>query len=399
MRMHGGKKMQDRLWQGGAWERSQPGAVPPPVTLPRKRKRGVRLSGVLLLIAVFLSGVLAVTGLMMIRVALNTATDQTQEQPIAAPTMTRAPIGGETRLTLEAKAEKVLPLQEIYQRTLPSVVYIVVRTDGGAAAGSGVIMSEDGYILTNYHVLSGASEARVILSDNRTLEAKLVGSHETCDLAVLKVEADGLTPARFATSADVRVGDAVVAIGNPLGQRLRGTMTEGIVSAVDRSVTTDGFSIFMLQTTAALNPGNSGGALVNDRGQVIGITTMKMMSTRQSIEGLGFAIPTRLAKGLVNQIIAEGEAKLPALGITLTTESGKGLRVLSLHEDSDAKAKGLRPGDILTHADGVPLTEIGALDGVKQELGVGDEIELTVRRGEEVFHVTVTLIDETLLNQ
>lgn len=393
-RLRGRKNMQDQLWTGGAWEQSQPDAVPAPAVVSRKRKRGRWPLAMAAIAAIFFFGALLFSGVLMIRVALNAAAGEEQEGPTSAPTMPRAPVGGTARLALEEKAEQILPLQEIYQRTIPSVVYIVTRTDGGVSAGSGVIMSEDGYVLTNYHVLEGASEARVILSDNRAMKAALVGGHETCDLAVLKVEAGDLIPARFATSADVQVGDGVVAIGNPLGQRLRGTMTEGIVSAVDRSVTTDGVSVFMLQTSAALNPGNSGGVLVNDRGQVIGITTMKMVSRQQNIEGLGFAIPTRLAKGLVNQIIATGEAKLPALGVTLAPENGEGLRVVSVHEISDAKAKGLRPGDILTHANGIPLPEIGVLAGIKQELGVGDDIELTVRRKDQTFSLSVTLIDE-----
>ena len=223
----------------------------------------------------------------------------------------RAPTGDGTVLSLEAKPEgEGMRLQDIYRKVIPSIVSIQATvakgTLQGVSQGTGILMSGDGYLITNAHVIDGAFRVDVSLEDGRGFQAKLVGSDSTTDLAVLKIEAEGLTPAAFGDSEDMVVGDAVVAIGNPMGEELRGTMTDGILSAINRDMEVDGNPMTLLQTTAALNTGNSGGALVNDQGQVIGITNMKLVSTdadSNTLEGLGFAIPTATVKPVVDSLI------------------------------------------------------------------------------------------------
>ena len=183
--------------------------------------------------------------------------------------------------------------------------------------GTGVVMSEDGYIITNSHVIEGCGAVDVVLQDERVFQALLVGQDAQSDLAVLKIACAGLTPAQFGDSTLLEVGDAVAAIGNPLGEELRGTMTDGIISAINRDVNVDGYTMVLLQTTAALNSGNSGGALINDRGQVVGITNLKMRAYDNTVEGLGFAIPTTTVKTVVDALIAHGRVEgRPTIGIT-----------------------------------------------------------------------------------
>ena len=402
--------LQEPLWQGGAWEQPQQTVEPlilPPVKKNKKRRgRKVRIIFVLFLVAI---AALTGTGFLLSRIGLSDLLpgvsrpwqEERAEKAAAQqePTIASAGVGGTTRLELQSKGETVLTAQEIYAHAGSSVVYIeILHTSGAAKAGSGVIMSADGYILTNAHLLVGAAAARVVFSDNRVMEAGLVGYQTDYDLAVLKVEGQDLPAAQFGSSADLQVGDTVVAIGNPLGSNLRGTMTQGIVSAINRSVDLDGITMPLIQTTAALNLGNSGGALINDRGQVVGITTMKMMSRYATIEGLGFAIPTRLVKAVADRIIATGTAQTPALGITVifNLERYGGLRVMEVKENSDAWEKGLRAGDVIVAVNGVPMTDDSVLVLAKETLGVGDSLDLRVNRDGQSLDMTVTLMDAAL---
>lgn len=407
-----------RLWQGGAWEHPQsvpavPSALPgararSAGTKKRRRRRGLGTFVVFLALIVGLTALTAAVSHFGIPDQILSLLPRLPEAerdygftypnltqtPAQATTIPRAAAGGSARLILSQEEGEKLSLQDIYEKSLPSIVYIQAQQVGSVNSGTGVILSADGYILTNEHVISGAHSAYVVLQNNTRLQAKLVGVHADHDLAVLKVEAGGLTPAEFGNSADMRVGDSVVAIGNPLGSTLRNTMTEGIISAINRPVDVDGTSMSLIQTTAALNPGNSGGALINDRGQVIGITTLKMMSESETLEGLGFAIPTRFAKGIVDQIIATGVARTPALGITCRMSGeGGGLLVLTVDQRSDAWTKGLQPGDIIVAAEGVAIRDIDTLSGIKETMGVDDVITLTVRRGSEEFDLEIILVD------
>ena len=386
----------EQLWQGGPWE--QPRQPVEPLVLPKIRARKNHKSKIVFWI--FLLVIVALAA-----VAAWCSFDWREPLPGRGQAQTCVPrtgVGGNARLELEDRAEQVLTAREVYDACIAGVVYIQARDDSGfISSGSGVVMSADGYIITNAHVIAGASCVRVVLQDNRALEAGLVGAHEDYDLAVLKVEADGLSAARFCSSAHLRVGDEVMAIGNPLGSTLRGTMTQGIVSAINRSVDLDGITMSLVQTTAALNPGNSGGALINDRGQVVGITTMKMMSRYETIEGLGFAIPSRLVKGVVNQLIATGQAKTPALGITVIFDLAEygGLKVLKVEENSDAWAKGLRPSDVIVAVNGVPMTDDSVLVSMKEELGVDESLVLTVDRDGARLDFEITLMDAALFEE
>ena len=406
------KEKTDDLWQGGPWERPQERPEGMCVRLDRtraqkekqrvcRRHRSKAVFTVFLLLIMVCSGIMAV-------LAWQQADDwrafmpsgPIQAGPVGQQTaqMPRAPLDDTVEMTLQPKGEQVLTAQELYQTCSPSVVYIQARTAEGANVGSGIIMTEDGYILTNAHILEGASAAQVVFHNDTMLDARLVGTADRQDLAVLKVEGKDLPAAQFSDSVQLQVGDDVVAIGNPLGSTLRGTMTQGIVSAINRSVDVDGVTMSLIQTTAALNPGNSGGALINDRGQVVGITTMKMMSSYETIEGLGFAIPSRVAKGVADQLIATGEAKSPAIGILVVfqQEPCTGLRVDGVNKKSDAWQKGLRTGDIIVAANAVEITSRATLTVVMEPMGVGDSLILTVQRGDERFDMEVLLMDAQL---
>ena len=194
----------------------------------------------------------------------------------------------------------------------------MVQLDDSVSVGTGVIFRADGYILTNYHVLAGGRDCTVAMDTGRTYEARYVAGDERNDLAVLKVELTGLPAATFGDSDQLVVGDKVYAIGNPLGVELRGTLTDGIVSAINRDVQVDGRTMTLVQTNAALNSGNSGGPLINACGQVVGINTIKMSSDYSNVEGLGFAIPSASIRRLVNDLLTYGEVRPePSFGVTV----------------------------------------------------------------------------------
>ncbi len=203
---------------------------------------------------------------------------------------------------------ETLSYGEIYAKCAPSIVYIKAAVEGktGYNWGTGIVASSDGYILTNTHVIEGCSYAEVGVYGGKSYDALLVGYDADTDVAVLKIDAKGLTPASFAPSSGVSVGDTAIAIGNPLGEEYCLTMTDGIVSALDRSVNYQGKTMRLLQTSAAINEGNSGGPLINDKGQVIGITNMKIISAASGVEGIGFAIPTDTVVQVVNAIMEDG---------------------------------------------------------------------------------------------
>lgn len=299
-----------------------------------------------------------------------------------------APLDSSVTLELASSEGASLTPQEIYARVSPAVVGIRAMVDEGMYLGTGVVMTADGYIITNAHVIAGTQKASVIFSDNSKADARLVGYDGETDLAVLKVEREGLTAAEFGDSSQLRVGDPAYAIGNPLGEELRGTMTSGIISAIDRTVDMDGQSMTLLQTNAALNSGNSGGALINAAGQVVGITNMKMMSDWETIEGLGFAVPTSLAKIVVDQIVSLGYyTGRPALGITVVNhydENGDpdGAEVRGVKKQSGASGK-LFAGDVIVSAQDLPVTCTDDLLRIKDWLIVGEQLRLQVWTGEQ----------------
>ena len=293
------------------------------------RRRGGRTAVVCFLIAIaLLVGVAVLLRLLpAAELELPAGQDGDIRQPFAPAaseqptTVERAPLGDGTTLELFPLPEgEPLRFQEIYQANLSCIVSVRGTKGSSMSLGTGVIMSENGYIITNSHVIEGCSAVDVVLWDERVYPALLVGRDEQTDLAVLKVECTGLSPADFGDSGLLRVGDVALAIGNPLGEDLRGTMTDGIISALNRDVNVDGRTMSLIQTTAALNSGNSGGALINEYGQVIGITNLKMQSYYDTVEGLGFAIPTATVKAVVDTLIETGVVTgRPTIGITAYT--------------------------------------------------------------------------------
>lgn len=301
----------------------------------------------------------------------------------------------------DSKEDTELELQELYEKCIPSIVGVAAGLNSGYSWGTGVVMTADGYILTNTHVLEKASDVQVSLTDGRIFPAKLVGCDPVSDIAVLKVEATDLTPAEFADSGNVRVGDSVAAIGNPLSGKFGGTMTDGIISGVSRNVSYGGRTQTLLQTNAALNEGNSGGALFNRYGQVIGITNMKMMTTADAtVEGIGFAIPTATVQTVVKDLLEDGEMR-PCLGVYVyakekSDDAGPaGLEVNSVSRNSDAAAQGVKTGDIITEINGQPIKNFDAVTELLMELHAGDTVTLKIWRNGTFLEKTVKLIPQS----
>ena len=311
----------------------------------------------------------------------------------------------EFELTLEAPGAEELSLQALYADWADSIVGVTAYQKGqvGYFWGTGVILSEDGLILTNTHIINDTDRAVVTLSDNREYSAKLVGGDALSDLAVLKIDAEGLRPAVFGRSEQLVVGQSVAAIGNPLGEELRSTLTNGIISAIDRDVSYEGRTMTLLQTNAALNEGNSGGALFNMYGQVIGITNMKMMSSLSSIEGIGFAIPSSTVQRVVHALVRDGEVRgRPAIGITVggipeeameRYNLPEGLYISDVSRNSDADKQGVRIGDVLTAVDGIPVKTTAEVNDIKNTHAVGDTMTLTLWRDGEELVIVITLGD------
>ncbi|MBO5892508.1 MAG: trypsin-like peptidase domain-containing protein [Oscillospiraceae bacterium] len=300
-----------------------------------------------------------------------------------------------------------LSLQDIYSKAIDSVVSISCTLKNGSASGTGVVLTETGYIVTNSHVVEEASSISVLLTDGRTLNAQVIGADTISDLAVLWIDAENLTPAQFGDSSTLRVGDLAVAIGDPLGIELRGTMTDGIISAINRNVTSGGRTMTLIQTNAALNSGNSGGPLLNSYGQVIGINTMKIGAFTDSagVEGLGFAIPSTTVKEIVDQLIAQGYVSgRPALGFTCRETSAteqrfyrlpSGLLVTEVSEGSDAARKGMVAGDILVQLAGSNTPDQSTLETVLYSLQPGDTVEAVIYRSGNYYRIHLVLEEAT----
>ena len=305
------------------------------------------------------------------------------------------------KLEILADHGQELTAQEVYAKVNPATVLVVAQTGESASIGTGVIMTEDGYVITNAHVISGGESCWVMLAGGWDYDAELVGFDADQDIAVLKlVDAEGLPTVEFGDSELAEVGDQVYAIGNPLGVKLRGTMTEGIISAINRNVELEGRTLNVLQTTAALNNGNSGGPLINRYGQVIGINTLKMSGTgapdEATVEGLGFALPISSAYFVINDIIASGEYHgTPALGIMVSameTDSGDSLvMAISVSEGSSAEEAGVLPGDIILAVDGRSVQTTAELMAIRRGHAVGDTMTLTLLRDGNSFDVDVVL--------
>ena len=297
-----------------------------------------------------------------------------------------------------------LSVAEINTKVSPSVVLISGKSMQGEGQGTGVIITEDGYIVTNAHVVSGFSELTVTLNDENNTEyaATVVGTDETTDIAVIRVNASGLTPAELGTSSSLQVGQSVVVIGNPLGKEFSGSVTTGVISALDRQVEFEDGSVYnYIQTDAAINSGNSGGPLVNMHGQVIGINAAKIDTS--VAEGMGFAIPIDEVVPVANDLMKYGYVTdRPYLGIggeglneqySSFYNLPQGVHILSIEEGGPASGTELQVDDIITHINGVEINSVGQLNSVKNKCKPGDTVELTVYRYStgETFTVKVEL--------
>ena len=319
-------------------------------------------------------------------------------------TIKRLPNTDKVKLRYSETHGKELSIQEIYQKVNPSTVTVLTgMSDGSAMVGTGVIFTEDGYILTNAHVIAGGSECYVVLDTGENHRARLLGLDEEKDLAVIKIDAAGLPAAEFGDSDALTVGDPVYAIGNPLGVELRGTLTDGIVSAINRDVYVDGVTMTLIQTNAALNNGNSGGPLINVYGQVVGINTMKMgSSSTTSVEGLGFAIPIASTAYMINDLIAYGEIHgevmigVSVQTVPVTLDSGEtALLIMDVTPGGPGDEAGLREGDLLLKADGEALTKSADLLRIRRRHDAGETLTLTYERNGKRSTVDVILREST----
>ena len=328
-------------------------------------------------------------------------------------------------LANNTNGKKAMTIPEIAEQVGPSVVGVINKTtvslqrfydpftgryysysdpsqDGQTVqqgSGSGIIFQSDGYIVTNWHVINGATEISVILNTGEEFTAKLVGSDEKTDLAVLKIDPGStkLTAATLNSSADVKVGELAVAIGNPMGQEFSGSVTAGIVSAVNRTMTLDNRTYNLIQTDAAINNGNSGGALINQYGEVIGINSVKLSST--DIEGMGFAIAMSEAKPIIDDLVSSGYVKgRPLVGINIR-DTGYGLFIENVVEGSGAADAGLKTYDMILEVDGQKVSSTEEVNAIRDKKKAGDYLTFKILRDGETMEIQVRLSEDKAQNQ
>ena len=341
--------------------------------------------------------------------SINKALENITPNAVATP-LNQTPTG--EKMEIPDIADKVGPAvvgvinKTTYANSFPYSYYGFApdgtQTEIEQGSGSGILISADGYVVTNHHVVEGATSLSVILSTGTEYTATLIGSDERTDLALLKIEGDSFPYATFGDSNALRVGELCVAIGNPLGQELAGTVTVGYISALNRSVTIDNKTLTLIQTDAAINPGNSGGALVNQYGQVIGINTAKISSS--NLEGLGFAIPTAEATPILSDLMQSGYVKgRPVIGISgsaITAQQAKryglveGVYVYSMSAGSPANLSGIKVGDIITECNGTKVKTVDELNNIKNQYKPGDTINLKVYRGGQNVDIALILAEE-----
>jgi len=296
----------------------------------------------------------------------------------------------------------------VVKKAAPSVVGISTESYSNfmsVSSGSGIILSEDGYIVTNAHVISGGDSIAVTLEDGTVYAAYLIGSDEFTDIAVIKIDAEGLPAAEFGNSNDVKVGETAVAIGNPTGQ-LMGTVTCGIISAVSRNIMINNNMMELMQTDASINSGNSGGPLINKHGQVIGINSAKLSAT--GYEGIGFAIPINTVKPIVEELISRGYVSgRPVLGVSVREISQmassfydipRGLYINSVMSSSDAKEQGLSQGDVITHIGDERIYDLSSAVAARNTLKAGETIDIKVYRRGKTYSLSVVLSEQNLDN-
>lgn len=382
---------------------SAPAALVPPPKKPHTALKVVLiLAGILL---IFLALVLSAY-------AINRAASENADGSASAlssssgadtshPTFSINDVPKDTAAPQDSTGE--MATEAIYEKISPSIVgieaYITdtsAQTYASASTASGIVMNADGYIITNAHVvvdtdtMTAYDQIDVHLSDDTVYPAQLVGADVKTDLAVIKIAVEGLTPAEFGDSSALKVGEKAVAIGNPTGLTLSSSLTQGVISGINRDIPigTTGSTMSCIQIDAAINPGNSGGALINKYGQVVGITSNKIVET--SYEGIGFAIPINEAKPILDDLIANGYVTTRVrIGITFRTVPESiseklgvpaGLRVVTVDETTDAYAKGVTSGDIITHIEGEPVLDLDDVSAILNQKKAGDTVTLTIYR-------------------
>jgi len=392
----------------------------------RKKRRTLKKRNVSVYttaVAIALTAVLSVSGALLAPRMFDKTLDNaaSSKEPTSSPGM--ALIASNSA---DKGDKKILSVPEIVDKVGPAVVGIVNKTTyasygdifgfyyGGQqeqemekSSGSGVIISSDGYIVTNNHVIEGAQELVVILNTGDEYTAKVVGKDANTDIAVLKIEAEELVHATMGESSALRVGETAIAIGNPLGQEFAGTTTQGIISGLNRNVTIDNKQLTLIQTDAAINPGNSGGALVNAYGEVIGINTAKISSS--TLEGLGFAIPIDEAKPIIQDLIDNGYVTgRPVIGIggrAVTKSDAEaynlkvGVYVASMTPNSPAYMAGIKIGDIIVECNGKKVETVDDINEVKNKFAPGDELELKVYREGDYKNITLILGEDIPSNE
>ena len=388
------------------------GEVPPMSQKPhtpknKKHSRGLALGlcGVAAACLLFAGG--AVVGNMAFGGNANSGSGASASTPDSAPTLqiNSKPESDSSNSSDNYDTADGMAGEDIYKKVNPSVVSVISTTSEGTGSGSGVIMSKDGYIITNNHVVDGAQSVSVQLSDGTSLDAEIIGTDEQTDLAVIKVTpTSDLTAAEFGDSDELEPGEYAYAIGSPGGVQFANTITGGRISAINRDLTVNDRVMTLIQTDASINNGNSGGALINKYGQVVGITSAKLSGNAfgsATVEGMGFAIPINTAKDIVDELIQNGYVSgRPSIGITgqnVESADGKvsGVQVYSIDSRAKAAGEGLQVGDVITAVDGTPTPDMDKVNELKQDKKAGDKLTLSVYRIStgKTLNITITLTD------
>ncbi|MBQ0037655.1 MAG: trypsin-like peptidase domain-containing protein [Clostridiales bacterium] len=369
----------------------------------RKQRTGVKIAALLLACAVVAGGCGFGGAALYKAVHKDNVTVQQSSRPAA------------TVAVKEVDGHTLMNPSEVYAATVDSVVSINCSATSNnifgqsvetASSGSGFVISADGYIVTNQHVVSGASSVSVTLYSGESYDAAIIGGDSDYDVAVLKVEANGLQPVTFGKSADVHVGDSVLAIGNPLGE-LTFSMSQGIVSCCDRAINVDGTPFNMIQVDASINPGNSGGPLMNLYGEVVGIVSAKYSSYSNTIvEGLGFAIPIDDLQTVITDITENGQVTgKPYLAITASTmteamaaqyniDITEGVFVYSVEDGGAGEKAGLKLGDVIIKLNDTKITSMEDLSAAKKNFKAGDTVTLTIFRDGQNTTVSLTFDEQ-----
>ncbi len=389
---------------------------------PSKKKKYVSVKAAV--VALIITSIISITGGALLS-GISFSTGLVELPPSYNGTSVQDNINNSNNAGIPVKhtslSGEALTTPEIVDKVGPAVVGIINKTTYGNAygyygslygdlnqeieqgSGSGVIISADGYIVTNNHVIENASALTVILNTGTEYKATVVGTDSSTDLAIIKIDAKNLAYAQMGSSSSLRVGETAIAIGNPLGQEFAGTTTQGIISGLNRSVTIDNKTLNLIQTDAAINPGNSGGALVNEYGHLIGINTAKISSN--TLEGLGFAIPIDEAKPIIQELMTNGYVTgRPVIGIggrAVTKEDAEaynlkvGVYVSSMTPNGPAYISGMKIGDIIVECEGEPIETVDDINKIKNKKSPGDKITMKVYRKGKYVDISVILGEET----